>query len=158
MGEISDAQFHYLEHIVHFVRSIKNVLKQLNSTPEDFCARFSLPLEEYNNFITGNFNYNIEQLTVLNMIWSEIETAKLKGREPFQVATEKDLSSYEEKKSEEIDHTWISIDNLLPDKSGEYKVKSKNGHEEIVWYDAEKEKFHFGTDSVNHLIAYWKLP
>lgn len=82
---LGEAEFIYLKHIVEIRSSIYRLIQAHNISKTDFCKRMDIPLKKYADFIKGNYNYSVLELSRLNAYYMELESEKLKDKVPFQV-------------------------------------------------------------------------
>jgi hypothetical protein len=89
LKSVTNAEYIYLNHCIEMRNAITNLIKTHNLTPEDICIRFSIKTEQYENFISGAYNYSIMDMAALNVAFVELESESLKENPPFKVAGEK---------------------------------------------------------------------
>jgi hypothetical protein len=53
------------------------MIKRHNLTKEYVCEKFQLPTAEYNNFISGNYNYSLRNFASYEVALVELEQKKI---------------------------------------------------------------------------------
>lgn len=86
---LGEAEFLYLKHIVEFRSSIECLIKRHKIPKTDFCKRMEIPLRKYEDFVKGNHNYSLLEISRVNAYFMELESAKLEEQAPFQVKNSK---------------------------------------------------------------------
>lgn len=85
LKSLDTAERIYLDHCLRISNSIKNLIDQTQAPKEQVCSRFKISVRRYNDFICGNYNYDLYHTAVLNAWWYAVETEKLKDRVPVRV-------------------------------------------------------------------------
>lgn len=85
LKSLDTAERIYLDHCFRISNSIRNIVNETRPQKDVFCAKFKIPLKRYDDFLSGNYDYDLYHTAVLNALWMEIETEKLAKRVPFQV-------------------------------------------------------------------------
>lgn len=83
---LNGAERNYLLHCLNTSNSIKRLIKEFNLEKKFVCERFKIKANRYNDFVSGNFNYSLEEISKLNVLFMELESEKLKDKVPVQIA------------------------------------------------------------------------
>jgi len=71
MKELSDVEFIYLTNIIPIVKGIKEYIKKYPLSKNEFCEKFDVKPTNYQNFISGNYEYNIMHVAKLNAAFAQ---------------------------------------------------------------------------------------
>ena len=83
---LSATDYIYLRYIMEIRDIIAALIKNHNLTKERFCELIDLPLDLFEPFTTGDYEYTISDLATINSVFSKLEIERLEERLPFQVA------------------------------------------------------------------------
>lgn len=86
LKSINGAEYLYIQHCISVRNGIQSLIEKHNLSKEDICSRFKIKPEKYIDFIKGNYNYSVIDISVLNALFMEIEIENLKDRVPVQFA------------------------------------------------------------------------
>lgn len=85
LKDLNVAEFNYLRHVVQLRTSIQSLMKTHKVTKAQLCKEMRIRPDKFQDFITGNFNYDVGHLSRLNAFFMALETEKLKEDVPFGV-------------------------------------------------------------------------
>ena len=89
LKDLNSVEFRYLELTVQMVSSFDNLIKRYKLDKERFCELFHIKPTKYVDYIKGNFNYTIDDMAILNAVYQQLETERIKQEEQIKIATEK---------------------------------------------------------------------
>lgn len=79
LGGLNDCERRYLETTLDVSNNILNVIKNNEwITKEVICSTFDIPDQEYEEFINGNWEYDVKTFARLNSLYAECERRKIK--------------------------------------------------------------------------------
>lgn len=111
---MNEAERIYLGHVFNLSNSIQRLIKKFELTKKDVCTHYEIKPNRYNDFISGNWNYDLRIMAKTNALFIELETEALEEKAPVQTIWDK--QDREKKKHEEK-----GKDKLNKDKEGEKK-------------------------------------
>ena len=65
---LTEVEFRYLQLTMQVVHGIKILFNKYNLTKERFIELFDIKEKDYNNYITGNYTYNISDMAKLDTV------------------------------------------------------------------------------------------
>lgn len=86
LGTLNDADRRFLELTFDTSNSVRRLYHASKFTSEEMSNKLEIKLEELEDFLSGNRNYDMKDLASINALWFEIENNKLIGKEPIKVA------------------------------------------------------------------------
>lgn len=78
VGSLQGFERKWTSDLIAISDNIRKYIEESGCSKEQFCADLKIPLNQYNNFINGNFNYNISQLATIGVLWTELKKSKVK--------------------------------------------------------------------------------
>lgn len=96
---LNEAERIYLGHTFNLSNSIKQLIKKFELTKKDVCTHYEIKPNRYNDFISGNWNYDLRIMAKTNALFIELETEALEEKAPVQTIWDK--QDRENKKHEE---------------------------------------------------------
>lgn len=96
---LNEAERIYLGHVFNLSNSIQRLIKKFELTKKDVCTHYEIKPNKYNDFISGNWNYDLRIMAKTNALFIELETEALEEKAPVQTIWDKE--SREKKKREE---------------------------------------------------------
>lgn len=96
---LNEAERIYLGHVFNLSNSIQRLIKKFELTKKDVCTHYEIKPNRYNDFISGNWNYDLRIMAKTNALFIELETEALEEKAPVQTIWDK--QDRENKKHEE---------------------------------------------------------
>ncbi len=90
LKDINEAERIYLGHVFNLSNSILRLIKKFDLTKKQVCEKYGIKPSKYNDFICGNWNYDLREMSLTNCWFIELETVALEDKAPFQIAGEKE--------------------------------------------------------------------
>lgn len=79
LGGLNPAERRFLEMSMNLSNNIQSLVKDNDwVTQEVFCSRVGIDIEKYNDFISGNWNYDMMNIAAINALHAECEMKKTK--------------------------------------------------------------------------------
>jgi transcriptional regulator with XRE-family HTH domain len=85
---LEPVEYRYLESIMQVVSGLQSLIKKHELSQERFCELFGIKANKYEDYIKGNYNYNVSDMAKLNAIYIQLETEKIKQIDLIQVTDE----------------------------------------------------------------------
>lgn len=70
LKDLTKIEFNYLQHVINIVEGINYLIDNFKLTPIEVCEKFKIAVINYDDFIKGNFEYNIGHISALEY-WSK---------------------------------------------------------------------------------------
>ena len=86
ISELTPSEFRYAELTMQFVNAYNDIIKRHQLSKEDFCKLFNVKPKNYNNFIKGNYNYNVNDMAILNSVHAKLEAEMAMKSEIVKIA------------------------------------------------------------------------
>lgn len=90
LKSLTEAERIYLGHTFNLSNNIRKLIKKFNLTKQQVCEKYGIKLNKYNDFVSGNCNYDLSAMARTNAWFMELETEALKDEVPVQFAGEKE--------------------------------------------------------------------
>jgi len=90
LKSINEAERIYLVHTLNLSSSINRLIDKFNLSKEEVCSKFGIELKKYNDFVCGNYMYDLRIMSITNAWFIELETKSLEDKVPVQIAGEKE--------------------------------------------------------------------
>lgn len=84
LSETTGANYQFLSAMMDVRNGINNIITNYKLSKEEVCERFGVSKRKYNDFIHGNYEYDIKTMAVVNALFCEYESKKLGENAPFQ--------------------------------------------------------------------------
>lgn len=84
LRDLSPAERIYLDHAKNMSDNLINLIKEYNLTEVVVCVRFHIERERYEDFVKGNWNYTISDMSRLNTLYKELKASKLEADLPVK--------------------------------------------------------------------------
>ena len=62
LKSLNEAERVYLSHTFNLSNNIRKLIKKFNLTKQEVCEKYGIKLNKYNDFISGNCNYDLHCL------------------------------------------------------------------------------------------------
>lgn len=85
LKSLTEVEYIYMEHCMGVRNSISSLIKRHSLSKEDILSHFELKETEYEDFILGNRNYDLNDIAGINALFMKLETEKLAGNVPCQI-------------------------------------------------------------------------
>jgi len=99
LKNLNEAERIYLGHIFNLSNSIRRLIKKFELTKKDVCTHYEIKPNRYNDFISGNWNYDLKIMAKTNALFIKLETEALEDETPVQMVFDKERC--EKKKQQE---------------------------------------------------------
>lgn len=86
LKSLNEAERGYLGHTFNLSNSIKRLIVKFNLTKKEVCEKYDIKPNHYNDFICGNWNYDLKAMAKTNAWFIELESKALEDEVPVQVA------------------------------------------------------------------------
>jgi hypothetical protein len=90
LKSINEAERIYLVHTLNLSSSINRLIDKFDLSKEEVCSKFGIELKKYNDFVCGNYMYDLRIMSITNAWFIELETKALEDKVPVQIAGEKE--------------------------------------------------------------------
>lgn len=90
LKSINEAERIYLGHTFNLSNSILRLIKKFDLTKKEVCEKYGIKPKKYNDFICGNWNYDLKIMAKTNAWFIELETESLEEKTPVQFAGDKE--------------------------------------------------------------------
>lgn len=77
---LNDVEYRYLELTMQFIGGLQSLVEKYKLSKEEVCERFHIAFEKYDDYVSGNFNYSLADLSCLNAAFMELEREHLKNK------------------------------------------------------------------------------
>lgn len=84
LAQTTGANYQFLSAMMDVRNGINNIITNYKLSKEEVCERFGVSKRKYNDFILGNYEYDLKVMAVVNALFCEYETKNLKENAPFQ--------------------------------------------------------------------------
>lgn len=84
LSETTGANYQFLSAMMDVRNGINNIITNYKLSKEEVCERFGVNKRKYNDFIHGNYEYDLKIMAVINDTFCEYESKKLGENAPFQ--------------------------------------------------------------------------
>lgn len=78
LQSLNDVEYRFLRLSLGVVDQIKDLIKDYNLDKETFCIKFQITHKDYPKYISGNWNYSVEDIAKLHAIQMEYKIEQLK--------------------------------------------------------------------------------
>lgn len=90
LKDLNGAERIYLEQVMRLSDNMQELQKHNNLSNTDFCELFNIKPSKYENYISGNYNYTVKDMALLNAAYVKLKSAealvKIEGEVPVKVA------------------------------------------------------------------------
>lgn len=80
LKSLPPAEYNYLVLVLQVRSQIEILLKNSGMSKEDFCSKAQIHTDKYEDFITGNYNYSLMEITRVNLMIMELEIQAAQNR------------------------------------------------------------------------------
>jgi len=101
LKSINEAERIYLVHTLNLSSSINRLINKFNLSKEEVCSKFDIELKKYNDFICGNYEYDLKIMAKTNALFIELETEALEEKAPVQFAFDKEARERKKKEKKQ---------------------------------------------------------
>ena len=107
LKSINEAERIYLGHTFNLSNSIQRLIKKFDITKKEVCEKYEIKPNKYNDFVCGNWNYDLKIMAKTNAWFVELESKALEEKAPVQTVWEQErrekekLERKKKKKDEE---------------------------------------------------------
>ena len=84
MSSLTDLDFHYLGIQIAMANDARRLIETFNVTKEDFCKLVDIRVADYERYLSGGYNYDLEKMARMQKSWvmlrakqAEIEAEKV---------------------------------------------------------------------------------
>ena len=89
LKSLTEAERLYLDGCFSMSKSIQSLIRKHGLSKVEVCTRFQIKSRKYDDFVTGNYNYDCNDMANLNAAFIDLESEKLKEKVPVQPAAYK---------------------------------------------------------------------
>lgn len=90
LKDLNEAERIYLGHVFNLSNSIMRLIKKFDLTKKEVCEKYEIKPNKYNDFICGNWNYDLKIMAKTNAWFIELETEALEEKTPVQFTGDKE--------------------------------------------------------------------
>ena len=77
LSELSDEDFRYLEIQMSLANDGRKLIAKFNLTKERFCDLLKIELSEYQDFINGAFEYDVQKMALMHCAWVKLRNEEV---------------------------------------------------------------------------------
>jgi len=78
LTNLNDVDFRYINIQLSMARDARNLIQEFNLSKEKFCELLKISHREYQKYINGGFNYDIEKMALMQCAWAQLRTEQAK--------------------------------------------------------------------------------
>lgn len=97
LKSMKGADYLYLKHCIEIRDVINDIIKKYKVDKKQFCEVVGIPEKEYLDFISGNRNYDVRDMSAINYCFVHFESQILDEKAPIQVRTRYKYSEKQKK-------------------------------------------------------------
>jgi hypothetical protein len=76
LSSISDLEFRYLRVQISMANDARYLIKEFNLGKEMFCRLMQIKESEYDQYLTGGFDYDLMKMALMNAAYCELSSEK----------------------------------------------------------------------------------
>jgi len=84
LSETTGANYQFLSAMMDMRNAINSMITKYKLSKDEVCERFGVSKRKYNDFILGNYEYDLKIMSVVNAIFCEYEAKQIEGNAPLQ--------------------------------------------------------------------------
>ena len=85
---LNEVEILYLHHCLNYAKQIRMLIKYNNLSKEQLCELLHIKESQYNDYVKGARNFDLNDFANLNLAFIKLESEKLKEDVPVQIAKE----------------------------------------------------------------------
>ena len=78
LTDLNDVDFRYLNIQLSMALDARNLIQEFNLSKEKFCELLEISPREYQKYINGGFNYDINKMAIMQCVWVKLRTEQAK--------------------------------------------------------------------------------
>lgn len=80
IGSLDGWEIKFVEDTIAIARNFRQYIADCGKemTPEKFCEQMKIQKKDFNKFVSGNWNYSLEHIAILEFHWTEWKKSKTK--------------------------------------------------------------------------------
>lgn len=87
LKSLNEAEYIYLVNCARMRDNIQTLVRN-GISGHDLCNRFGISLEQYDDFISGNYQYTLKDMATLNATFLELEIERVKKQASAEATSE----------------------------------------------------------------------
>ena len=89
LSTLNDAEYSYIKIQMHIAQNAKDLVKDFKLNRSHFCLLLDIKDEQYESFLSGGFNYDLEKMALLESAY--IKLSKERDEEKYKKEIEKNF-------------------------------------------------------------------
>lgn len=87
LKSLNNAEFYYVQNCVNIAGSIKNMIRTYKLTKEFICEEFKVSDDNYDAFISGGYNYSVNDISTMEYLYKEFEKAEIEKHDIVKIVS-----------------------------------------------------------------------
>jgi hypothetical protein len=88
ISQLTPVEFRCAELTMQMVSAFKTIINRHKLSKADFCELFHIKPNKYNDYVRGNYNYTVNDMSTLNYVYNMLEAKKIQENQMVEVITE----------------------------------------------------------------------
>jgi hypothetical protein len=84
LSETTGANYEFLTAMIDMRKAINSLIRNYNLSKDEVCERFGVSKRKYNDFILGNYEYDLQIMATVNALFCEYEAKRIEENAPFR--------------------------------------------------------------------------
>ena len=85
---LNEAEILYLQHCLDFAEKVRHMIRKHNLSKEQLCKLLHIKESQYNDYVKGARNFDLNDFANLNLAFVKLESEKLKDNVPVKIPKE----------------------------------------------------------------------
>jgi len=90
IGSLSGWEIKFVEDTIAIARNFRQYIEESKVTVEEFCKQMNIAQKDFNKFVSGNWNYSVNQIASLEYHWTEFRKSKV-SKKIIEVVNQEEL-------------------------------------------------------------------
>jgi hypothetical protein len=86
LKSLEPAEVMYMKHSIDFRTCLESMIREHSLTDEFLCYHFQISKAKLKDFVLGNYNYKLSDMSDINALYVRLEKERLDDKAPIQVA------------------------------------------------------------------------
>ncbi len=86
ISELNPSEFHCAEMTMEFVKGLSLLKDRYHLTKDEILEIFNIKHKNYNNFMSGYYNYNLDDMVRLNMAVARLSAKEILEKKIIEIA------------------------------------------------------------------------